>query len=181
MNISELVTAVFSWGTLFADVVLVLFILCLVIKNGFADRTVSWVGERALGISFLLALSGLLGSLIYSEVVGFEPCILCWVQRLFLYPQVVLLGLGFWWKDKSILPYAYGLSVLGGIVAFYHSFTNLGGHSFTPCTSDGGACAKQYVLEFGYITIPVMALTIFALMIVTFIAEKKKSKIFSIK
>ncbi|MSR73152.1 disulfide bond formation protein B [Candidatus Parcubacteria bacterium] len=181
MTSGELITSIFSWGTLFAHIIIVIFVFCLLIRNRIADQIVSWVGRNVLTLSFLLVLSGLVGSLLYSEFVGFEPCVLCWVARIFLYPQVVLLGLAFWRKDKNIIPYIYSLSILGAIVTLYHSFTQLGGSSFTPCTAVGGACSKMYVLEFGYITIPMMAFTVFLMMILTFVAAKKQSKIVSLK
>ncbi len=180
MTSGELITSIFSWGTLFADILIVVFVFCLLVRNRIADRAVSWVGRNVLALSFLFALSALVGSLLYSEFVGFEPCVLCWIARVFLYPQVIILGLAFWRKDKNIIPYVYALSVIGAIVTLYHSFTQLGGRSFTPCTAVGGACSKMYVLEFGYITIPMMAFTVFLMMILTFVAAKKQSKIVSL-
>lgn len=174
---SETISAIFSWGTILAHIVIVVFVFFLLIRNSVADRIISFVGEHALSLSFLVSMVGLVGSLIYSELVGFDPCVLCWVQRLFLFPQVVLFGSALLWKDRNILKYCYRLSVLGALVAAYHAFTNLGGKSLTPCTSDGGACAKLYVLEFGYITIPMMSLTIFVALILIFVASKRKSKI----
>lgn len=180
MTLSEIITLIFSLGTLFANIAIIFFIFCLLIRNRIADSLVSWVGRNALLLSFLLALGGSAGSLLYSEFIGFEPCTLCWVARIFLFPQVVLLGLAFWRKDKGIIPYAYYLSILGAIVTLYHSLTQLGGLSFTPCTAVGGACSKVYFLEFGYITIPIMAFTVFLMMILIFVSAKKQSKIVSL-
>ncbi len=178
---SEIISTILAWGTLFAHIGIVVFVFFLLVRNTFADKIISFVGGHALLISFIVSLGGLAGSIIYSEVVGFEPCVLCWIQRLFLAPQVVLLGLALVWKDKNILRYTYRLSILGGVVALYHAFTNLGGKSLTPCTSDGGACARIYVMEFGYITIPMMSLTVFVLIILAFIAYKRKNKIFNLR
>ncbi|MFO0718744.1 MAG: disulfide bond formation protein B [Candidatus Paceibacterota bacterium] len=171
---NEIISMIFSWGTLFAHIFIVIFVLFLLIRNSLADKIISFVGEHVLFLSFLVSLGGLIGSLVYSEVVGFTPCVLCWVQRLFLFPQVVLFGSALLWKDKNILRYTYRLSVLGALVGAYHAFTNLGGKSLTPCTSMGGECSKIYVLEFGYITIPMMSLTIFIVLILMFIASKRK-------
>jgi disulfide bond formation protein DsbB len=175
----ELITNLFAWGTLIADIVLVLFIIILFVRNTVFDRISGWVGRHALALSFFAALGGLVGSLVYSEVIGFEPCVLCWIQRLFMYPQVLLFGLGLWWKEKAILAYGCALSILGGLVALYHSYTQLGGHSLTPCTSDGGACSKIYVLEFGYITIPMMSLTLFLILIALYIAARRRTRTLS--
>lgn len=141
-------------------------------KQDWAKKLIMWTGSRALGLGFLVALGAFVGSLIYSEVIGYAPCVLCWIQRVFIYPQVVILGLALGKKDKNIIPYSIALSVLGGIVALYHAFTQLGGYSLTPCTAVGGACAKVYVLMWGYITIPTMALSAFGLLLCIMIAYK---------
>ncbi len=177
---SELITSVFVWSTLFLQILLVLFVVALSVRATLNDRIVRWVGERAISVAFFLSLAGLVGSLVYSEAIGFEPCVLCWVQRLFLYPQVALLGLALWRRERHILPYIYILSLFGGAVALYHSFTQLGGHSFTPCTSFGGACSKIFVLEFGYITIPMMSLTLFACIVAVCLAARKTYRLSSI-
>jgi disulfide bond formation protein DsbB len=176
MSFASYVTPLFSWLTLLADVVLVLFVLALIVRNHSTDRIVSWIGARAVALSFIISAGGVVGSLLYSELVGYAPCVLCWIMRVLLYPQALLFGLALWWKEKMVLPYACALSIIGGIVALYHSYTQLGGTSLTPCTSTGGACSKVFVLEFGYISIPMMAFTIFALLIVVYLAYRRTSK-----
>lgn len=168
------------WATVCTTAVLIVFIVLFFVRNSLSDRIIVWIGKRALPFSFVFVMAGLLGSLFYSEVVGFEPCVLCWVQRLFLYPQAVLLGLALLWKEKSILAYTWVLSLLGGIVALYHSYTQLGGRSFTPCTSNGGTCAKVFVLEFGFITIPTMSLILFALLVALYCASRRADRNYSV-
>lgn len=180
MTIATLVTHIFAWSTLGLNILLVFFFVALVTRTAVTDRIVQWVGTRAILIGFLASLAGLVGSLVYSEAVGFTPCILCWIQRLFLYPQVVLFGVALWREEKMIIPYAYILSLCGAAVALYHSFTQLGGHSLTPCTSEGGECSKIFVLEFGYITIPMMALSLFIAIICVCIAARRAHRLSSI-
>lgn len=176
---AQLITSLFVWGTLVADILLVVFLVFFFVRNTVFDRITGWVGKHALGLSCGVALGAVVGSLVYSEVVGFEPCVLCWIQRVCIYPQALFFGLALWWKERAILAYGFVLSVIGAVVALYHTYTQLGGRSLTPCTSTGGACAKIYVLEFGYITIPTMALTVFALLIVMYLAARRRTRTLS--
>ena len=177
MEDGSFITQILSLMTLLVDIVVVFIAACLFMRGGIADRIVKWIGRRAIGLAFFFSFGGLVGSLFFSEVAGFEPCVLCWVQRVFLYPQVVILGLAWIWQDRAVIPYSLALSVLGGLVALYHAFTNLGGHSFLPCTAVGGECSRIYVLEYGYITIPMMALTAFAVLIVIMLSASRTDKL----
>lgn len=120
----------------------------------------SFINRDILLFGLLITLGAVVGSLFYSEVVGFEACILCWWQRLFLYPQAVLFSVAYLKNDRSVFSYSVPLSILAGVIALYHSYVYWGGESILSCTSLGGACSKIYVYAFGYITIPVMSLTV---------------------
>ena len=89
-----------------------------------------------------------------------------------MYPQAILFGLAFFKKDRNIFSYTIPLSLLGGIVALYHTYIQFGGTSITPCTAVGAECAKVFFVEFGYITIPTMSLSIFALLLLVAYANK---------
>lgn len=119
--------------------------------------------EYTFSFGFLLALGGVLLSLFYSEVIGFPPCELCWINRIFIYPQAILLGMELYKKDKSIVDHSIVLALLSIITSIFHVYTENGGESALPCSSPTVvtqvSCATRYVYEFGYVTIPVMALT----------------------
>lgn len=119
-----------------------------------------FLGKNAMVLALLVSLTAIVGSLFYSEVIGYEPCVLCWWQRVFLYPLVIIFGMAIWKKLSSAFLYSVPFVILGGIVAAYQSYISLGGYSVLPCTAVGSACAKVYVMSFGYITIPLMSLTI---------------------
>jgi disulfide bond formation protein DsbB len=140
---------------------LFLFLVAAVIwRKSWGKKTFNLLGSKALAWGLLVALGAVSGSLFYSEVVGFAPCVLCWWQRVFIYPQLVLFAVALWKRDRGVFKYSAALSILAGIVALYHSYVYWGGESLLPCTALGGACAKIYVYAFGYITIPAMSLTI---------------------
>ncbi|ANB59138.1 disulfide bond formation DsbB family protein [Anoxybacillus sp. B7M1] len=108
------------------------------------------------------ALIATLGSLYFSEVMKFIPCDLCWFQRIFMYPQVILLGLAAIRKEYSMARYSLALSAIGGTISLYHYLIQkvplFQEHAITcgriPCTG-------QYINWLGFITIPFLALTAF--------------------
>lgn len=121
-----------------------------------------------LWIGFLLTLGGTALTLYYSEVLGFVPCGWCWVQRVFLWPQVLLFGVALFTKDRRAADYSIAFSVAGAAAALYQHYLQMGGHSLLPCPASGaGDCAQRFLFEFGYITFPLMAFSLFAFLIVT--------------
>lgn len=157
------ITAVVALLTLLSNIFFVFFVLVLFFKKKYKNFIYSFVNKYILELIFVTSMSALVGSLLYSNVAGFPPCELCWIQRIFMYPQALLSFMAMLWKDKKMVIYLFPMSVLGALVAFYHSLTNWGfGGGILSCTSVGGECSRVYVLEYGYITIPFMAFTTFA-------------------
>jgi len=124
-----------------------------------------------LWIGLALTLGGSLLTLYYSEVLGFPPCPLCWWQRVFLYPQVVLFALAVWKYSRgealrAIVDSSLALSVAGLGVALYHHALQVLPHGSLPCPAEGTvSCAQRFVFEFNYITFPLMAASLFAFLI----------------
>jgi disulfide bond formation protein DsbB len=120
-----------------------------------------FLSRNGIKLGFLVALAATSGSLFFSEGAGFEPCRLCWFQRVFMYPQVVLLGLAWLKKDSKIVDYSLALAIIGALISLYHNYvyytTQVAG--FCGLGASGISCATRYFSEFGYITIPMMALT----------------------
>ncbi len=134
----------------------------LVDLNDVGDFLAKW----GLWLGFLLSLGGSAMTLVHSMVFGLPPCPLCWWQRVFLYPQVVLFALALWKRDSGIANYSIALSVAGLFVALYHHMLQISPSGSLPCPSEGVSCAQIFFLEFGYITYPMMAFTLFAALIV---------------
>jgi disulfide bond formation protein DsbB len=125
------------------------------------------VTDHSIALAWLVAVAGTGLSLFYSDIKGFEPCTLCWVQRIFLYPQVILLGLALWKGDHQVGAYSLGLSVPGALVAGYHYYGQMVDSGVLSCRPGDtiSPCAQRFVLEFGYVTIPMMSLTAFVALI----------------
>ncbi|MHB1316580.1 MAG: disulfide bond formation protein B [Minisyncoccota bacterium] len=171
--IQEFATPVITGATVLSHVVFVIFLFLYVTQSKFKEGTSVFVKKYIDELIFLFSFTAFAGSLVYSNIIGFPPCELCWVQRIFIYPQVAIAFVSMWRKEKLAVYYALPLSIIGSVVALYHSFVLWGGGSILPCTAEGGACAKAYVMEYGYITIPVMSLTLFLyLLTVTYIYKK---------
>lgn len=123
-----------------------------------------------LWLAFLIAALSGAGSLFFSEVADFPPCKLCWFQRIFMYPvAIAALGAAVF-DDRRAARYLLPLPVLGLGFSVYHVLVERGVITETSSCriSAPGGCAVKWVDEFGYVTIPTLAGTAFALLIVVF-------------
>ena len=166
----ETTNYILALGTLAMQVVGVGFLAVYFLQEKFPDLADigSLIERWGMWKAFALTVGGSALTLFYSEILGFAPCGLCWLQRVFLYPQVVLLGLALYKKDKNIVDYSIALSMAGGIVALYQHYLQMGGEAVLPCPATGPSldCASRFLFEFGYITFPLMSATLFAFLIV---------------
>lgn len=174
MTLLEFVNLKLAVLTVLAQVFIILAVLYLVFLKGKHQFVENFLTKHGLLFAFTTALVATLGSLFYSEIAGFEPCTLCWYQRIFMYPQVFLFGLALWKKDRGIVDYSLLLSGIGFLIAGYHYLMQVGIISSLPCPAIGYSvnCVKLFVIQFGYITLPLMSLTAFALIIVLLIFTK---------
>ena len=119
-----------------------------------------------LFLCWLLVTISTLGSLFFSYVIGFAPCVLCWYQRIFLFPLVILLAMGLFPFDKSVIKYALPLAIAGWLTALYHNllYSGIIPESIQPC-SQGVSCTEKYIDLFGFITIPMLSLLSFSTII----------------
>lgn len=118
-------------------------------------------------IAWMQVLIGTLGSLYASEILHWAPCLLCWYQRIFLYPLVFILPIGLFLKDKNLPLYVLPLTVAGMLIAGFHYLLQKGVVPATaaPCTI-GVSCETDYINIFGFITIPLLSFFAFALITV---------------
>ena len=122
-----------------------------------------WVARHASIMLRVIFLGAVVGSLIYSNVLGFAPCILCWYQRLVIFPVAFLAFTGNIAKSALLRGQVLILSSIGFAIALFHRYIELFPQSgVSVCGPDGVACDTLYVFEFGYITIPMMSLTVLA-------------------
>jgi disulfide bond formation protein DsbB len=114
---------------------------------------------------FLVASIATGGSLFFSEIAGFIPCELCWYQRICMYPLSIVSLLAALANDRRVARYLLPLPLVGAGVSVYHLLVENGvvEQAKACLLSAPGGCATKWINEFGYVTIPTLALTGFAL------------------
>ncbi len=114
--------------------------------------------------AWLVAIVATVGSLYFSEVRMFVPCVLCWYQRILMYPLVLLLGVQTYRQDGKAFAYTLPLAVLGLIIAGYHVlYERIPNFGFQEVCRGGVPCDVIYINWLGFITIPVLSLTAFTI------------------
>lgn len=122
------------------------------------------VRDYYLHMVLFVAILAMGGSLYYSEVMKLTPCLLCWYQRIAMYPQVLIALVGVLRKDAKGYLYHLPLSLIGGTISAYHYFLQRTGtdNAFGSC-SVATPCSAIEIEYLGFITIPFMALVAFTL------------------
>lgn len=120
-------------------------------------------GFALLFAAWLVATGATLGALFLSEIMGVAPCVLCWYQRIFMFPLVFVLASGMFPLDRRVLRYATPLVVAGWLVALFHLLLTQGyiPETMTPCTQ-GIPCSLIDMEWFGFLTIPMLSLLSFS-------------------
>ncbi len=129
------------------------------------DQVKDVFGDWTYWIVFLIALVSMLGSLYYSEIVGYPPCSLCWYQRIVMYPLVVIMGIAAFKRDTAIRVYVLPLMVIGAVLALYQYVIGyIPDAEILGCSLDV-SCTERYIWEFGFVDFPLMSFIGFSLMI----------------
>ncbi len=183
----QFVTNLLSLGTIAGDII-VIFLFAIILtplsEHGWGKKVDDFVGKRAMVLSFLVTLGAVAGSLFYSEFAHFAPCELCWIQRGLLYTEAVILFLAlFARKEEHVRRFqnltqkaCLALSAIGFPIAAYHMYLQFGGGALVPCSAIGPTCSYVYFITYGYITIPTMSLTAFALILCFMLLHKSSTE-----
>ena len=125
-------------------------------------------------LAWVVATVSTLGSLFFSEVMKLPPCVLCWYQRICMYPLVILLLAGLFPFQKSIVRFSLPLVIAGWGIAFYHNllYYNILPESASPCVQ-GISCTTVQINWLGFITIPLLALSAFSIIAIILIFTHK--------
>jgi disulfide bond formation protein DsbB len=179
-NFVDFVNKFLSVGTIFLQLTIVFLVLNLVFYRSRENKVLLFAKKYTFILGFLVALGAVVCTLFYSEIVGYPPCELCWIQRIFLYPQLVLFGMELYKRERSIIDFSIVFAVLGSITSIYHIFVESGIAAGPACadpSSGGVSCAVRYIYEFGYMTMPIMALTLSLFIIVILLNYKYMTRI----
>ncbi|MFZ0014125.1 MAG: disulfide oxidoreductase [Acidimicrobiia bacterium] len=142
---------------LLALVALVAAVGLLVLRMVRGPEAASVLGVKAIWLAWVVALVATVGSLIFSEVIHFEPCRYCWFQRIAMYPMAIILLVGAVRREFQVKYYALPLALVGLGISIYHYLIQT-----FPSLEAGGSCGAvpctaKYVDIFGFISIPFMA------------------------
>ena len=184
-EITILLTQILATLTLLGHIGLAVLIIYLIIRLlskwrfGLAENILALIKQHSVLFVFLVAITGMLLSLYYSELAQFPPCELCWWQRIFLYPQAFIFGTTLIIKAKKVQIYGIVLSIFGWLIAGYQYILQLnqifGGSPIlpVPCNTNGAvSCSHYYFFEYGYITMPMMSLTAFTFILVILLIHR---------
>lgn len=144
-------------------------------KNKYLD----FIDKHYLSLGFVVSLLASVFPLVYSEIINFAPCYLCWWQRVFVVPVVFIFASAIWFKERKIVKYVLPILSVGFMISVYHNFMYyFADTGDLPCDASGVSCYQQLVSEFGgYISIPMLALTAFlALMTIVLVAHFYKKE-----
>lgn len=137
------------------------------------DRIYSSISQYNLEIAWIFAFVATTGSLYMSEILGWSPCPLCWVQRGFIYPLVLILGGGIYvkWNDLDLTAEIYemefglsdfgmALAMIGTPISLYHSiYQRFSQYISAGCSPTAISCSTKYTFHYNYISIPTLAFT----------------------
>jgi disulfide bond formation protein DsbB len=148
-------------------------LLALLGVRGPLDALRRWLWGYELWAGFVVAAVATGGSLFYSQIALYQPCELCWFQRICMYPLSILLLVIAWHGDNRASRYLLPLPVVGAGISIYHMLIQYGAiPEPSTCTQSAvGGCATNWIASpaldasFGYLAIPTLALTGFLLLI----------------
>ncbi len=124
------------------------------------------IAPNALALAWFVAFLATAGSLYFSEIAGYEPCRLCWYQRIAMYPLVAILAIGAARRERAAAVYAVVLAAIGCLIALYHTSLEWIPELDTGACSATTPCTFVWFRVFGFISLPALAATAFALIVV---------------
>ena len=134
------------------------------------------MGWTILFLSWFMSAVATPGSLFFSEVMKFPPCVLCWYQRICMYPLVLVLFMGLFPYEKKVARFALPLAIVGWSIALYHNllYYHILPESAAPCVQ-GISCTTVQIQWFGFVTIPFMSFVAFSFIVVSLLLMKRIS------
>ena len=137
----------------------------------------NWVGKNAQLLALIQAIVAFLGSMYFSNIAGYPPCVLCWYQRILMFPLVLTLIVGIVRKDRLVHQYVLPAAIIGWIISLYHNllYYKWIPDTLAPCTT-GVSCTTKFIEYFGFVTIPFLAFVAFSVIITLMLINRKYVK-----
>lgn len=126
-------------------------------------KTLNLIDKYSYQLAFALSASGVIGSMVFSEILNFVPCTYCWWQRVAMFPLALILGAAVLYRQKLAYLYSLPLAMVGTVLSAYHSLLqwNIITESADGCSLVGPSCAEPEIQWLGFITIPFLAFLTF--------------------
>ena len=127
-------------------------------------------------MAWLVATTATLGALFIGDVMGMTPCVLCWYQRIFMFPIAIILGIACFTDDRRGAIYALALALGGLAMAGYHTLLVAGliPKAWVPCSA-GVSCADQKLEILNGVQIPWLSLAAFLALVILLVVYLRKS------
>lgn len=137
------------------------------------DNNPGWI---LIFSAWLMAALSSLSSLFFSEVMELIPCVLCWYQRIFMFPLAVILLVGLFPLDKRVVNYALPITIIGLLFAIYHCFLFFGfiPEGLQPC-GRGISCSDDSMELFGFLPIPLLSLASFLIILILLLKARTQA------
>lgn len=157
-------------SVIFSQILILAILYVLLIRD---QKVIDFINRYGISASILVSIFAIAGSFFYSEIARFPPCELCWIQRSIMLPQFFLLLYAYFKESRGLFDLI--LVLLGGgiLISGYQSLLQM---NLVPgvCDVTSVSCSEINVLEFGYVTIPMMSLTAFTLLFLLVLISKRK-------
>lgn len=114
-----------------------------------------------LVLASVVAIVATAGSLYFSEVANYQPCVLCWYQRIAMYPLALLLPVALLTGRRNVAGLLLPLPAIGAAIAVYHYQLEWFPAQEEPFCTQGVPCSVRWFLELGYVSLPLLSLTAF--------------------
>ncbi|MEO5645890.1 MAG: disulfide bond formation protein B [Candidatus Paceibacterota bacterium] len=165
---------VMAVGSLALLVALIIMVIAWITENPIAG----WVSNNAHIILRVIFIGAVIGSLIYSNYFGYEPCLLCWYQRIFIFPTAILLLTDDIRKSALLQRQILLFTGAGFLIALFHNYITIFPQSGIDACGTGPSCLNLYVFQFGFVTIPLMsAIILLSGVLITVLTMRSSRKI----
>jgi len=172
MDLTNTINTLLAIGTVLIEALCVLLLVMIITKD--KGPLAKWFYEKSLILIFLVSGGSMLASLVYSEIIGYTPCLMCWYQRIAIYGIAIISFVALIKKhSKEVWSYISTLSVIGAVVAMVHVFSRFTNSEIFDCSASGPSCLQELFTKFGYIDIPVMSLSALVFIILLIVNRKR--------
>jgi Disulfide bond formation protein DsbB len=140
------------------------------------DHLLDAIASVRVWLAWLIAAVAMAGSLYFSEYANFVPCKLCWFQRIGMYPLAVVLLIAALRRDDGIRRYVVPIAAIGGAISAYHYLIEWRPSLGTGSCDIDAPCTVAWFRQFGFISLPLMALCGFAAIVALLTLDKSGNK-----